>query len=174
MKEHNTILNNDLIFILSLLGYIYLVSILTMVYFNERSFGDYVHYTGCYQPISDYSAEFGKSSDTILNQCGENNQSRCVLNVNNLTQAVNFAQQNEADKFSYNEKTGFVALLDSKNTKYINNPTSAIYTKNNHSIVQNTNGATSKQEIGTQSTALNGNVVQGTAVSNTTALGTVS
>lgn len=136
MKENNTIVNNNLIFILSLFGFIIVLLIGLLVYFNEKDMSNHVHYSNCYQPTSDYSVEPDKTSNSILTQCGVDKNSTCTLTVENLGQAITYAQQNNASKFAYNETTKTALLIDPVNTKYIDNKQSSIYTLNRFSVNQ--------------------------------------
>ena len=145
MKEHNMIANNNLIYLLSLFGYVFLVSMMVLFYFHERDMSNYVHYTNCYHPISNYSVEPGKSSTSILNECGGNKSERCCRNSSSLADAVYFAQDNKAEKFMYHEGTKNTCLLDPRKTTYINNPQSAIYSKTRMNIQQGNDGSLSKK-----------------------------
>jgi len=163
--EENTKANNNLIYILSLFGYIFLISMLMIVYFHEVNMSNYVHYTGCYQPVADYSVEAGKSSNSILSICGSSGQEKCTRNSTSLADAINFAQSSKADKFLYNEKTGFTALL-SKKTNYYNNTDTSIYTANKQLINQSYDNVYKKETPGNYTDTNLGTILRGAAVSS--------
>lgn len=164
MEENNTMVNNNLIFILSVFGFIIILLIGLLVYFNERDMSNHVHYSNCYQPTSDYSVETNKTSSSILTQCGTDKNQTCSLTVENLGQAITYAQQNNASKFAYNENTKTVLLIDPVNTKYINNNQSSIYTLNRFSVNQSFNNSQKKESEGDFTTALTSNIVQNSAI----------
>ena len=153
MVENNVIVNNKLIFGFSLFSFIILLSILLIVYFHERDLSNYVHHSNCYQPVSDYAVEAGKSSNSILTICGSNGQERCTKTSSSLSDAIHFSNSNNATKFVHNEKTGFTALLSSNNTNYYPSANSNIYTKQQQRLSQSHNGAT-KKLVTSQSTKL--------------------
>jgi hypothetical protein len=157
MKENNIIANNNLFYILSLFGYLFLVSMLTMFYFHERDMSNYLHYTNCYHPISDYSVEPGKSSTSILNECGGNKNERCCRNASSLSDAIYFAQNNKAEKFMYHEGTKNTCLLDPRKTTYKNNPQSAIYSQTRMFINQDNSGNITKDVKTNFNTSVNEN-----------------
>ena len=134
-----------------------------IVYFHERDMSNYVYYKNCYHPISDYSVEAGKSSDSILTVCGSSGRERCTRNSSSLADAINFAQSSKADKFSYDEKTGFTALL-SKKTNYQNNITTSIYTANKQIINQSYDNVYKKQETENYSDNILGTNLRGAAI----------
>ena len=160
MKESNVIANNNLIYIISLFGYIFLVSMMVMVYFNERDLSNYVHYASCYHPISNYSVEPGKSSTSILNECGPDKNQRCCRTASSLSDAVYFAQDNDSQKFMYHEGTKNACLLDPRKTIYVNNSQSAIYSQTRMNVQQSYDGSASKKETKTDfNTAVNTNAI---------------
>ena len=133
---------------------------MVMFYFHERDMSNFVHYTNCYHPISDYSVEPGKSSTSILNECGPRKNQRCCRNSSTLSDAIYFAQDNNSQKFMYHEGTKNTCLLDPRKTTYINNPQSAIYSQTRMHIHQNNDGSISKKEPRTNyNTATNTNTV---------------
>lgn len=142
---NNITTENKIFYILALFGYFIILAVLLVYYFTEKNLSNYVHYSNCYSPVSDYSVEAGKSSDSILTSCGSQKNSLCCHKATDLPNAINFVQLNEGIKFSYNEKTKNVCILDPLNTKYNNNPQSSIYTMNRHNIKQDAEGATKKE-----------------------------
>jgi len=154
----NDLEKNKFLFILSLFSNFFTLIMVLIFYFVQKNQSEYVHYTNCYQPISDYAVEPGKSSDSILNNCGPDKNQKCSTTTVDLKNAVSFAQKNNSDKFVYNEKTGFTALLDNK-TKYKNNPQSSIYTKTRHNINQDADDARQKETPLNESTTLSNNIV---------------
>lgn len=143
--------------IILILLYLANLSIMLVFYFSERDLSNYVHHSNCYQPISDYSVEPGKSSTSILTNCGANKQERCIRTSTSLSDAIHFANSNQADKFSYNEKTGNTALLSKTSTNYIDQIYTSIFTKNKQIIQQNTDGTT--EILTTDQTTTTGNRV---------------
>lgn len=156
--DNNVIVNNNLIYILSLFGYLGLLSILLIVYFQEKDMSNYVHYSNCYQPISDFSVEPGKTSNSILTTCGSNGKERCTKTASSLADAVNFANANNASKFLFNDKTKLTALLSNTSTNYINQENTSIYTKNQKRLLQSPNGDL-KEYTTSQTTTLADNVI---------------
>ena len=141
-SEPNVHYFNKVAVIMLILLYLLIISILLIFYFSERDLSNYVHHSYCYQPISDYSVEPGKSSTSILTNCGANKQERCIRTSTSLSDAIHFANSNQADKFSYNEKTGNTALLSKTSTNYIDQIHTSIFTKNKQIQQQNTDGTT--------------------------------
>lgn len=140
--EPNIYPNNKVIYAILIFLYLVILSILLVFYFSERDLSNYVHHSYCYQPISDYSVEPGKSSTSILTTCGPNGKERCIRTATSLSDATHFANSNQADKFSYNEKTGNTALLSKTSTNYIDQIHTSIFTKNKQIQQQNTDGTT--------------------------------
>ena len=136
---------------------------LMIVYFQEREMSNYVYYTNCYQPISDYSVEAGKSSNSVLNTCGSSGRERCARTSTSLLDAINFAQASRADKFSYNEKTGQTFLL-SKKTNYYNNPDTSIYTANKYKINQSFDNVYKKENPATFNDTITSTIIRGAAI----------
>jgi hypothetical protein len=147
VAEHNTKDNNNLVYILSLTGSIILLSILFIIYIIEIDLSNHVHYTNCYQPVSDYSAEFGKSSDSILYTCGSDGLQKCSRKATSLADAAFYAKSNNAYKFSYNEQTKNCYLLDYTKTNYQNNIYTTIYTTNTRMYYQNSTNGTERGVI---------------------------
>ena len=168
MEENNTIVNNNLMFILSLFGFIIILSIVLLIYFNERNMSSYVHYSNCYQPVSDYSVEPDKTSSSILRQCGPDKTQSCSLTVENLGQAITYAQQNNASKFAYDETTKTALLIDPVNTIYVDNKNSSIYTQNRFNVNQASDNSQKKDTEGNFNTSLTSNVIQNSAIKPTT------
>ena len=142
-----------------IIGLVVLSSIGLIIYFHEREMSNYVHHTNSYAPIGDYSVEIGKSSDSILNNCGANKNNRCCYNATSLLDAINFVQINKGRKFSYQETSKNTCIIDPTNTNYRDNPQSSIYTLTRFNINQDSNGATRKEQEGTFDTSLSTNTV---------------
>ena len=134
----------DFLIVLSIGLFVVILIIFLIIYFQEQNMSNYVHHTNCYAPISDYSVEPGKSSTSILTNCGPNKNSRCCNNSASLKDAVVYVQSFNGQKFSYVEKTGFTCIIDPTNTVYNNNDQTNIYTATRFNINQDINGATLK------------------------------
>ena len=137
---------NDKELFISLFSFLFLVIIafLLIFYFNEQNMSNYVYYTNCYSPVGDYNVEPGKTSNSILTTCGVDNSSLCCYTASSLKDAISYVQSNDGYKFSYNEKTKNICILDPTNTGYSNNDQSNIYTLVKHNITQDYKGKTKK------------------------------
>ena len=155
----NRIEYNKLEFLLAVFGYFVILAFLLVYYFQERNMSNYVHHTNCYAPISDYSVEPGKSSDSILDKCGPDKNEPCCYNASNLKDAINYVQINKGSKFSYNETTKNTCIIDPISTNYRDNNSSSIYTKTRYSINQSSNGALKKENTVGEDTSTNNSVI---------------
>lgn len=136
----NNIKDNFYIEILFVVVFFVSLMVIFLVYFSERDMSNYVYYTNCYKPISDYAVENDKTSNSILNNCGVYNNQRCCRPVGGLSDATAYAKFKQADKFSYDENTRNMCILDEKNTKYIDKKGSHIFSKQNRTYHNDVNG----------------------------------
>ena len=159
LTYNRVVKDNNLEHILAIFGFFCIIAFLLIYYFVERNLSNYSHHTNCYAPVSDYSLEPGKSSDSILTSCGTDNNGLCCYKAKNLPNAINFVQINNGKKFTYHEGTKNVCIIDPNNTKYNNNPQSSVYTMNRHIVNQDSDGATKKENTSNTDTSLNPNVI---------------